>query len=147
MAHALEVRPPFLDHRIVQFAATLPANLKVRGRRRKVLLKELLREQAAASRPASEEDGIRHPSARIDARSATGDVDGNRFRRGFGSRRLVPAKRTAGIRESSSRPPRESRLPPLGLMILFLWMKKWGIQSTTEPRIDRAFPQPAPTLS
>jgi predicted pyridoxine 5'-phosphate oxidase superfamily flavin-nucleotide-binding protein len=34
-----------------------------------------------------------------------------------------------------------------GLMILFLWMKKWGIQSTTEPRIDRAFPQPAATLS
>lgn len=43
MAYALEVRPPFLDHRIVQFAATLPANLKVRGRRQKVLLKELMR--------------------------------------------------------------------------------------------------------
>ena len=24
MAHAVEVRPPFLDHRIVEFAATLP---------------------------------------------------------------------------------------------------------------------------
>jgi asparagine synthase (glutamine-hydrolysing) len=34
-----------------------------------------------------------------------------------------------------------------GLMILFLWTKKWGIHSTTEPRIDRAFPQPAATLS
>jgi asparagine synthase (glutamine-hydrolysing) len=45
MAHALEVRPPFLNHRIVQFAATLPANLKVRGRRQKVLLKELMRDK------------------------------------------------------------------------------------------------------
>ncbi len=40
MAHALEVRVPFLDHRIVEFASTLPADLKVRGRQRKIILKE-----------------------------------------------------------------------------------------------------------
>jgi asparagine synthase (glutamine-hydrolysing) len=33
MAHAVEVRPPFLDHRIVEFAATLPDALKMRGSR------------------------------------------------------------------------------------------------------------------
>ena len=31
MAHPLEVRPPFLDPRIVDFAAGLPARLKIRG--------------------------------------------------------------------------------------------------------------------
>ena len=31
MAHSLEVRPPFLDPRIVDFAARLPARLKIRG--------------------------------------------------------------------------------------------------------------------
>jgi asparagine synthase (glutamine-hydrolysing) len=40
MAHSLEVRPPFLDHRIVEFAATLPPEMKVRGPHQKVLLKE-----------------------------------------------------------------------------------------------------------
>ena len=45
MAHALEVRPPFLDHRIVEFAASLPASLKIRGSRQKVLLKELMRDK------------------------------------------------------------------------------------------------------
>jgi asparagine synthase (glutamine-hydrolysing) len=48
MAHAVEVRPAFLDHRIVEFAATLPANLKMRGARQKVILKELMRDKLPA---------------------------------------------------------------------------------------------------
>jgi asparagine synthase (glutamine-hydrolysing) len=42
MAHAVEVRPPFLDHRIIEFAATLPINFKIRGTRQKYLLKQLM---------------------------------------------------------------------------------------------------------
>ncbi len=37
MAHGLEARSPFLDHRLAEFAATLPARLKVRGRSRRWL--------------------------------------------------------------------------------------------------------------
>ena len=43
MAHSVEVRPPFLDHRIVEFAASLPASFKIRGARQKFLLKELMK--------------------------------------------------------------------------------------------------------
>src|SRR6202040_769165 len=43
MAHAVEVRPPFLDHRIVEFASSLPASLKVQGSRQKVILRNLMR--------------------------------------------------------------------------------------------------------
>nr|XP_061807095.1 asparagine synthetase [glutamine-hydrolyzing] 1-like [Nerophis lumbriciformis] len=39
MAHALEVRVPLLDHRAVQFAATLPPTHKLDGRNTKVTLK------------------------------------------------------------------------------------------------------------
>jgi len=42
MAHGLESRSPLLDHRVVEFAARLPGDLKIRGRTRKVLLKKLL---------------------------------------------------------------------------------------------------------
>jgi asparagine synthase (glutamine-hydrolysing) len=39
MAHALEVREPLMDHRIVEWMATLPSSLKVRRNEGKVLLK------------------------------------------------------------------------------------------------------------
>ena len=45
MAHSLEVRPAFLDHRIVEFAASLPRDLKIRGRNLKLVLRELMRDK------------------------------------------------------------------------------------------------------
>jgi asparagine synthase (glutamine-hydrolysing) len=38
MAHGLEVRVPFLDHRVVEYAAALPSRLKLRGARSKIAL-------------------------------------------------------------------------------------------------------------
>jgi asparagine synthase (glutamine-hydrolysing) len=40
MAHSIEVRPPFLDHRLVQFVADLPGSIKIKGGRVKHILKE-----------------------------------------------------------------------------------------------------------
>ncbi len=40
MAHSLEVRQPLLDHRVVEFAASLPVKLKFRGRRGKLILQD-----------------------------------------------------------------------------------------------------------
>ncbi|MGH7574131.1 MAG: asparagine synthase (glutamine-hydrolyzing), partial [Longimicrobiales bacterium] len=37
MAHGLEARSPFLDHTLAEFAATLPTDLKLRGRTRRYL--------------------------------------------------------------------------------------------------------------
>jgi asparagine synthase (glutamine-hydrolysing) len=39
MAHSLEVRTPFLDHRLVEFAASLPVRLKLKGFETKHLLR------------------------------------------------------------------------------------------------------------
>ena len=40
MAHSLEVRQPMLDHRVVEFAAALPVNLKFRGKQGKLILND-----------------------------------------------------------------------------------------------------------
>jgi asparagine synthase (glutamine-hydrolysing) len=45
MAYGLEVRPPFLDHRVVEFCYSLPTNLKLRGLKTKWLLKHVMRER------------------------------------------------------------------------------------------------------
>lgn len=43
MAHSVEVRPPFLDHRLAEFAATIPGRMKIRAGREKHILKEAVR--------------------------------------------------------------------------------------------------------
>ena len=41
MAHGLESRVPFLDHSLVEFAATVPADVKFMGGKMKQLLKQV----------------------------------------------------------------------------------------------------------
>lgn len=41
MAHSIEARVPFLDHRVVEFSARLPAHFKQHGAERKYLLKKV----------------------------------------------------------------------------------------------------------
>ncbi len=42
MAHSLEVREPLMDHPLVEWLASLPSNLKVRGQEGKFLLKKAM---------------------------------------------------------------------------------------------------------
>ena len=49
MAASLELRPPFLDHRLVELAFTLPSNVKVRGRTTKWVVKEVARRRLPAA--------------------------------------------------------------------------------------------------
>ncbi|MBI5837819.1 MAG: asparagine synthase (glutamine-hydrolyzing) [Candidatus Eisenbacteria bacterium] len=43
MAHSLEVRVPFLDHTLVDFVASMPVGMKLRGTTRKHLLRRIVR--------------------------------------------------------------------------------------------------------
>jgi asparagine synthase (glutamine-hydrolysing) len=147
MAHSLEVRPPFLDHRIVQFAATLPMHLKIRGSRQKILLKELMRDKL--------------PLPVLQRKKMGFDIPTHEWMRGpLRAMLLEVVSDGAANHGNLFRPAVLQRYVELhldrsanlgyhlwGLLILFLWMKKWRIQSITEPRIERAFRQRAATLS
>src|SRR6185436_19683594 len=43
MAHALEARSPMVDHRFMEFAASIPSDLKLRGGRSKHIFKRAVR--------------------------------------------------------------------------------------------------------
>lgn len=49
MAHSLEARPPFLDPRIVEFAARLPEHFKLKGSKSKYILRELMKQKLPRS--------------------------------------------------------------------------------------------------
>jgi asparagine synthase (glutamine-hydrolysing) len=143
MAHSLEVRPPFLDHRIVEFAATLPAALKVRGSCQKYILKELMKNKLPRSIPRRKKVGF--------------DIPTHEWMRGP-LRSLLVETLSAGASEHDQlfQPnvlktyvnrhlERRANLGYhlWGLMLLFLWMKKWGIQSTRSATAKRVVPERA----
>ena len=131
MAHSVEVRPPFLDHRIIEFAATLPPELKIRGSRQKLLLKEAMRDKL--------------PQAVLTRKKVGFDIPAHEWLRGILRPMLVDTLNT-GLAEHPSlfRTDEVNRLLKehlerrinvgyhlWGLMILFQWMKRWRIQQST----------------
>ncbi len=129
MAHSLEVRPPFLDHRIVEFAATLPAWLKIRGSRQKVLLKELMRDKLPASVLGRKKVGFDIPAhewLRGCLRPLMMDVllDDTSNHAGLFRRDAIETYIQRHLERQIN-----VGYHLWGLIVLFLWMKKWGIQA------------------
>jgi asparagine synthase (glutamine-hydrolysing) len=64
MAHSLEARTPLLDHPLVEFAATLPYDFKVRGLVSKYILKEAIRDLVPAALLRQRKHGFSMPVGR-----------------------------------------------------------------------------------
>jgi asparagine synthase (glutamine-hydrolysing) len=45
MAHSLEVRPPFLDHNMVEYAFRIPSNLRLHSFKKKYILKKIMKDK------------------------------------------------------------------------------------------------------
>lgn len=61
MAHSLEARCPFLDHRLAEFCASLPPRFKVRGRELRVIEKALAARYLPPENLAREKQGFASP--------------------------------------------------------------------------------------
>jgi asparagine synthase (glutamine-hydrolysing) len=61
MAHSLEVRPPFLDHRVVEFCYSLPTEVKLKGFTTKWLLKRAMRPRLPAGIATRAKQGFSIP--------------------------------------------------------------------------------------
>jgi asparagine synthase (glutamine-hydrolysing) len=129
MAHSLEVRPPFLDHEIVEFAARLPQKFKIRGTRQKYLLKRLMRDKLpkqVLTRAKMGFDIPAHDWLRRELKPLLLEVT-----------RPSALSRTGIFRsevlDDWMQAHSEGRVNMgfhlWGVMILLLWMEKWQIQS------------------
>jgi asparagine synthase (glutamine-hydrolysing) len=137
MAHAVEVRPPFLDHRIIEFAAGLPLDFKIRGARQKYLLKEVMRSKLPAAIVQREKIGF--------------DIPAHDWFRGPLRAMLMETLASAEAEHSelfnfeTIRTYTQLHLNRRinigyhlwGLVMLFLWMKRWNIQSTPSLTLRR----------
>jgi asparagine synthase (glutamine-hydrolysing) len=61
MANSLEARSPFLDHEVMEFAARLPVDLKLRGKQAKYLLKRAFPEMLPAENVSRRKMGFGVP--------------------------------------------------------------------------------------
>ena len=135
MAHALELRPAFLDHRIDEFAASLPNDLKIHGSSQKYVLRELMRGKLPDSVLNRKKEGF--------------DIPAHAWLRGpLRSLLLDTLSSDAVSRSHLFSPEAVQRLIDAhldrrenfgyhlwGLMTLFLWMKRWNVSiESAEPR-------------
>jgi len=129
MAHAIEVRPPFLDHRIVEFANSLPPGMKIQGSRQKVILRNLMHGKlspAILNRKKIGFDIPTHDWFRGPLRPLLEDAVA--FASAEHGEFFQLSKIEADVRAHLDR--RANLGYHLwGLMTLFFWMKKWGIQT------------------
>ena len=144
MAHALEVRPPFLDHEIVEFAARLPEHLKIRGRRQKYLLKRLMRDKLPPEILQRKKVGFDIPAhdwlrrelkpLLLDTLNPAALARTGLFRAGAVERLVsdhLEGRVNAGFHL-------------WGLLILLLWIERWQVQS---PLQQSEQPETSPALA
>ncbi|MEK7403714.1 MAG: asparagine synthase (glutamine-hydrolyzing) [Acidobacteriota bacterium] len=134
MAHSLEVRPAFLDHRIVEFAASLPENFKVRGRTLKFILRELMKDRLPPPILRRAKEGL--------------DIPAHQWLRTVLRPLLLDTLTPAALREAEVFRPGaieamvrdhlERRVNLgfhlWGLLTLFLWMRRWKVQAAPSRR-------------
>jgi len=121
MAHGLEVRAPFLDHRFVEFAATIPSRWKVRRGRGKFILRQALSGLLPSEILARRKMGFSPPLARWIQKELRGMAEellrGPRARQ----RGYFRAERVGQILDEHLRGVRNRHHQIWNLMMLELW--------------------------
>jgi asparagine synthase (glutamine-hydrolysing) len=145
MAHSLEIRPPFLDHRIVEFAARLPEHLKISRNRHKVILKQLMSTKLPTAVVRRRKTGLDIPvhdwlrgplrPLLLDTLSAQAIDQTQLFRR----------DRIEGFIQSHIQRRANLGYHLWGLLVLFLWIKQWNIRIA--PQLESSEKKLATALS
>jgi len=143
MAHSLEVRPPFLDHRIVEFAATLPENFKIRGSSLKFILRELMRDKLPASVTRRGKEGFDIPAHHWLRTTLKPLLEETINRRTVEQAGIFQWEAIDRVLRAHFERRANLGYHLWGLLLLFLWMKRWEIQPPRQWHANRKTPAAA----
>jgi asparagine synthase (glutamine-hydrolysing) len=130
MAHSLEVRPPFLDHRIVEFAARLPQRFKIRGSKLKFILKDLMRDKlppGILNRPKQGFDIPTHHWLRTSLKPLFMDTVNRQSIEATG---VVQWREVERVIEDHMNRKANYGYHLWGLLMLCSWMKRWSVNAS-----------------
>src|SRR5271169_3186329 len=138
MAHSLEVRPPFLDDRIVDFAGRLPDNYKLRGSQSKYVLRRLMENKLPPSvlrRPKIGFDIPIHEWFRGVLRPLLLETLSEET---ISSSRLFSWPYVRHLLDEHLERKANLGYHLWGLLVLFIWMERWNIETAVgEPETAR----------
>lgn len=83
MAASLELRSPFLDHRLVEFLAALPPEAKMKGLEQKMILKQAMRERLPGDILKRKKRGFNFPAHQFAQAGLSPAGPAGVFRKGF----------------------------------------------------------------
>lgn len=127
MAHSLEARPAFLDHRIIEFANSLPEDFKIREGSLKFILRDLMRNKLPQTVITRKKEGFDIPAHqwfRTILKPLLLDTVNEQTVKSTGLFEWKEVKRTIDS-HMSRRANNGYHL--WGLLMLFQWMKRWNV--------------------
>jgi asparagine synthase (glutamine-hydrolysing) len=147
MAHSLEVRPPFLDHRIVEFAASLPAEFKIRGLTQKFILKELMRSKLPATILRRKKTGFDIPAHDWFRGKLRGLLMETLTREAVEATGIFDARAIQRLISDHMERRINAGYHLWGLLTLFLWMKRWKVEARPVAEAIPQVPRPMQTFA
>jgi asparagine synthase (glutamine-hydrolysing) len=120
MANSIELRVPFLDHKVLEFAARLPGNQKIRGFQMKYLLKKAMANHVPGEILRRRKEGFPNPAASWlahDLKDMVSDIllDPKSIARGYFKRQAVEELIHCNSRSGRNTPE------VFSLVVLELW--------------------------
>ncbi|MBF0609861.1 MAG: asparagine synthase (glutamine-hydrolyzing) [Magnetococcales bacterium] len=122
MAHGLEARCPFLDHRLVEFAASLPVRFKIKGLQRKHILKRSQSTWLPANIVHRRKEGFSAPVSHW--LIGKGENDFSQFRRLALAPDYLRQDRVGQLWNDMADRTRDNGMRLLGLIMFHLWLEK-----------------------
>ncbi len=126
MACSLELRTPFLDHRLIEFAARLPASLRVHGFQLKYLLKKAVEPWLPRRVVYRQKRGFSVPTASWMRSSLGADLDELLSKDRLRKQGLFDSRLVGRLVEEHRQGRADHRKPLWTLLCFQLWYEHWG---------------------